>query len=178
MCVTVDLYASLWPAVGERSRGRFGRGRYVCAGCVSLCVSLRGICVSVDRLFSLCLCGQRQCVLTVCVSVLAPLCPVCVRLCRPCYCVRVALCPRVSDPDCVFEGPIRTRVQLCVSWPRCCYLPWARPSVRGSPWAGARRSAGEGKEGELRGSSSPPPYLLSPGIEPYLESRFDICFQI
>lgn len=132
------------------------------------------------------LCGQL-CV-CVCVSAMAvSMCPqagffVCVHtvLVYRCVPMSVRLLPRL----CVFQprsesssscpaGVLATAVATSISRPSVC-----PPVLLGR--------GGAGREGKRRGegvSTSPPtpapsPHSLGPRIEPYLESRFDICFQI
>lgn len=126
----------------------------------------------------LCVCGSGH----ICVSGLCV--PVPSRLWSPASCVCVGtVCASVSvRPDvlglCV---RVRFRVSKRRSQTRNCYLhlPPAGGFIR------VPSSGGEGRGEERRGGISPPlhpprphPHSLSPGIEPYLESRFDICFQI
>lgn len=151
----------------------------VCVSVFRLCISTLGISVS------MCVLWVQTVGLCICVSACncVSMCPlgyvscVCVCLHCLCYSIRVSLSPyvpvSVCYPGCVCPGPV-LRVQQG-SWPCSCCLHLTPPSVCLRVLLGR---GGNEEEGGPSAHPCPHPHSLSPGIEPYLESRFDICFQI
>lgn len=161
---------SMCPACGSADRGMaVSQGRSVCAGCVSICWCIcLCVCVSATAVYP---CAHRLC--PVCVFALSVLVYSCVPMS-----VSVCLLPRL----CVCARVVSRSSSACPAGSRSCHLHLVPVGLSARPPREGRDA--EGRERERRGvSTSPPtparsPHSLSPGIEPYLESRFDICFQI
>lgn len=143
------------------------QGRSVCAGCVYILCVCASVCVPEEDCVSMCPLG---CVLCECVFALSVLLYSCV-LMPVCSYVRVSAIQAL----CVL-GPV-LRVQQG-SWPP----PHAESGLFVRASLPPEGRGGKGRWVSLHFSTPPPPvphpHSLSPGIEPYLESRFDICFQI
>ena len=157
-CSSMSPWICVCPVCRSVGEGMaVGQDTSVCAA-VSVCVC---VCVSA---IAVCPCAHRPCPL--CVFAVCPY--VCVSAPQT-VCVSAASESSSACP----AGVLATVVATSISRPSVC------PPVllgRGGAGSGGKRR-GEGV------STSPPtpapsPHSLGPGIEPYLESRFDICFQI
>lgn len=142
----------------------------MCAGCVYILCVYASVCVCVP---------EEDCV---------SMCPLGCVLCECVFALSVLLYPCVLKPVCSYVR-VSAIQALCVSRSSfACPAGVLASTSRRVRSVCPRESSSEGvgREGEVGVSPLlhppaplvPHPHSLSPGIEPYLESRFDICFQI